>query len=93
LPGREELERRTIDWLADSRLIPDRRDVLRVDHLPVPLGYPVPTHARTTIVAEARAWLRERGIRTLGRFGEWEYINSDECIHKAMTLAAELNGR
>ena len=48
----------------------------------VPLGYPVPTHMRAAIVDEARAWLRERRIEIVGRFGEWAYINSDEALHR-----------
>jgi len=31
------------------------------------------------------------GIDQLGRFAEFDYINSDECIHRAMQLARKLN--
>ncbi len=34
-----------------------------------------------------RSFLKERGIKTLGRFGEWEYYNMDQCIEKAMAMA------
>ena len=53
----------------------------------LPLGYPVPTHARPAIVARAKAWLGARGIHTLGRFGEWDYINADEALHRGLALA------
>ena len=35
-------------------------------------------------------FLEPLGIYTLGRFGEWDYANSDQCIKRGMELAAEL---
>jgi UDP-galactopyranose mutase len=58
----------------------------------LPLGYPVPTHGHAEIVGMASAWLEARGIRTLGRFGEWAYINSDEAIYRGLSLGARLAG-
>jgi hypothetical protein len=26
----------------------------------------------------------------VGRFGDWEYINSDKCVHKGLQLGREL---
>ncbi len=37
-----------------------------------------------------RSFLKERGIKTLGRFGEWEYYNMDNCIEKAMAMAERI---
>jgi hypothetical protein len=56
----------------------------------VPLGYPSPTHERSAIVDAARAWLRERRIETVGRFGEWAYINSDEALHRGLRVGAQV---
>ena len=56
----------------------------------VKYGYPVYTHGLSRIVAELKEWLAQRDIYTLGRFGEWEYINSDRCIMKGLTLGREL---
>ena len=58
----------------------------------MPLGYPAPTHGRAAIVDEARAWLAGRGITTLGRFGEWDYINSDEALHRGLEAGKRLGG-
>jgi len=44
-------------------------------------------------VAEIKAWLAERDMYTVGRFGEWEYINSDKCVHKGLALGRELRER
>jgi protoporphyrinogen oxidase len=38
------------------------------------------------------AWLREEGIRCVGRFAEFEYLNTDAVAERALTLARELNG-
>ena len=46
------------------------------------LGYPVPTHDRANIVQSIRSWLQSHGIMTVGRFGEWAYINSDEALYR-----------
>jgi protoporphyrinogen oxidase len=35
-------------------------------------------------------WLASRGIRSFGRFGAFQYINSDEAIRQAHELAREL---
>jgi protoporphyrinogen oxidase len=33
--------------------------------------------------------VEEMGVRTLGRFGRYEYHNSDQCVRRAIDLAAE----
>lgn len=38
------------------------------------------------------SFLEERGIKTIGRFAEWQYYNMDNCIDKAMELSKKLNG-
>lgn len=42
----------------------------------------------TTLIKE---YLKEIGIYTLGRFGEWQYYNMDVCIKKAIDLARLIN--
>lgn len=37
-----------------------------------------------------KSFLKERGIKTLGRFAEWEYYNMDQCIEKAMVMAERI---
>ncbi|HEX7559031.1 MAG TPA: FAD-dependent oxidoreductase, partial [Usitatibacter sp.] len=59
----------------------------------LPCGYPVPTHARAGIVDEAVRWLAARDIHTVGRWGEWAYINSDEALHRGMRVGASIARR
>ena len=71
-------------------VIPSPRYVRRAEVLGIPFGYPVPTHSRTKIVALAQHWLSEHRIYTVGRFGEWAYINSDEALYRGHCLGMKL---
>jgi hypothetical protein len=59
----------------------------------MPYAYPVPTIDRSATVACAKAWLEERGIETVGRFGEWAYINSDEAMFRGLRIGQRLAGQ
>jgi len=78
--GDDKLIANTIDGLLAIGILASRERVTRARVVRLALGYPVPTHDRAAIVDEARRWLAERGIATIGRFGEWAYINSDEAL-------------
>ena len=71
-------------------VIPSPRYVRRAEVLGIPFGYPVPTHSRSKIVALAQHWLSEHRIYTVGRFGEWAYINSDEALYRGHCLGMKL---
>ena len=71
-------------------VIPSPRYVRRAEVLGIPFGYPVPTHSRGKIVALAQHWLSEHRIYTVGRFGEWAYINSDEALYRGHCLGMKL---
>jgi len=80
--------------LLEIRLIKDARKVLATAVTDLSYAYPAPTIERSTIVAKIKAWLEDRGIYSIGRFGEWAYINSDEAMFRGLAigrrLAAEL---
>lgn len=84
------LNKAMTNWLIARHLIGADRASIEARIIDVPLGYPVPTPERQEIVAAARAWLEPHGIYTIGRFGGWNYANSDGCIHEAMELAGRL---
>ena len=64
--------------------------VRRTKVLRIPFGYPVQTQSRSIIVALAQHWLREHRIYTVGRFGEWAYINSDEALYRGHCVGMRL---
>ena len=41
-------------------------------------------------IARVRDWFDESGILTLGRFGRYEYHNSDQCVMRAHEAAAQI---
>lgn len=90
LPPRSELESRTIQFFIDTGLLRSGSQVRWCEHLDVPYAYPVYTHERPGILSRIKKHLAGQGIHTLGRFGEWKYVNSDRCIKGAMDLASEL---
>ncbi len=79
-----------VDGLKAMGILEPARSVTATRVIRVPLGYPVPTHERAAIVDTARQWLRERRIETVGRYGEWAYINSDEALHRGMRAGAAI---
>ena len=80
-----DLVHQVIDGVVACGLLDERRRITATRTITLPLGYPVPTHQRPLIVERAKTWLRAHGIHTLGRFGEWDYINSDEALHRGMS--------
>jgi protoporphyrinogen oxidase len=87
-PG-AQLERDTIDGLVRAGLL--RRDeVLFTDRSEVRQAYVVFDHGYEGRRASALAWLEAQGLIPLGRFGRFEYDNSDQCVIKSRELARTL---
>jgi UDP-galactopyranose mutase len=82
---------RTVDALIEMGLLKSHGEVVWNDAIEIKYGYPVYTHNRKNIVTKIKQYLQSIHIHTLGRFGEWEYINSDHCIWKGMQLAQHLS--
>jgi protoporphyrinogen oxidase len=89
--GDAALTRLSLDWLVDSGLLRSHAEVVETRMVDVPYAYPVPTHGRAAIVARLQAWLAAQGIHSIGRFGAWEYANSDDCIRQGLELADRLD--
>jgi UDP-galactopyranose mutase len=87
-----DIEDRFVKSLVELKLIKDVREAIKTVVLDVKYAYPVPTSDRADIMARLKHWLRERDIYTVGRFGEWTYINADEAIYRGLHLGRSLNG-
>jgi protoporphyrinogen oxidase len=88
LPATDEtLLERTIDWLMGNDYIASSEDILVCHVIGVPYGYPVYSHDRGDIVSSITSWLEGHGIHSIGRFGPWNYANSDECMRQGLCLA------
>jgi len=93
-----ELHRVTDDSLIEMTVkelhrlgIIDRRDVCATDVHTEEYGYVVYDRDYSRSVAAVRDYLTGLGIRLLGRFAEFEYINMDTVIQRAVKMAGALN--
>ena len=78
--------------VVDMGLLKDPGEVLKTLVLDVKYGYPVPTLNRAAVVRLPKEWLGEHQIHSIGRFGEWAYINSDEAIYRGLSLGRSIGG-
>jgi protoporphyrinogen oxidase len=86
----DQIAPKTIALLGDLGIVDSPEDVIWQDHVDIEYGYPVYTHDRSALVRIIKDWMAQHHIYSLGRFGDWEYINSDKCIEKGLALAREL---
>jgi len=87
-PG-ARLEQEIVEGLVNAGLI-ERGEVLFHDRTSVRHAYVVFDHHYAARRKTALGWLEERGILPLGRFGRFEYDNSDQCVIKSRALARTL---
>jgi protoporphyrinogen oxidase len=87
-PG-ASLEREVIDGLVAAGLM-ERGEVLFTDRTSTRHAYVVFDHEYDARRAAALGWLERVGLIALGRFGRFEYDNSDQCVIKARAVAASL---
>lgn len=86
----EVAERDTVSALVGAGVLPSAEVVAEVRHLDIHHAYPVYTHERPAILERVRRHLASFNIHIAGRFGEWEYVNSDECLRMGRDLGLRL---
>lgn len=87
----EELLARTTDDLVRDGVLSRRDIVYRAVHREK-LAYVVYTQGYAERVAQIRDYVESRGIFLAGRFAEYQYINTDACVRRALDLARQLRG-
>ncbi len=55
-------------------------------------AYPLNTRRKPKDIQQVLEWAQSRSIIGLGRWGEWEHLNSDAVMEKSILLAEELVG-
>lgn len=80
----------TVEFLTSCGILNGMKDIVWSGHYDAHFAYPVYTHARPGMMQSIKDWLAPYDMYTLGRFGEWEYINSDKCVMKGLELAKVL---
>lgn len=81
---------RTIEFLSELGILAGPEDVIWQSHVDVHYAYPVYTHERPELVAAIKDWMAQHGIYTLGRFGNWSYVNSDRCVREGLDMGEAL---
>jgi protoporphyrinogen oxidase len=80
---------RVISDLEKMELI-DRKTIVYRKVVRFLYGYPVYDLDYRTNVTAMREAVAATGLRLLGRFAQFDYINSDFCVERAIALAGEL---
>ena len=91
LPG-QELEEEVIAGLVHAGLL-EKDEILFHDRSAVRHAYVVFDHAYAARRKAVFAWMDGAGLVALGRFGRFEYDNSDQCVIKSRQLAAQILAR
>ena len=87
-PG-AECEREVLEGLETAGLL-SRDEILFTDRSEVSHAYVVFDHGYERNRRAALEWMGSQGLAALGRFGRYEYDNSDQCVIKARAAATEL---
>lgn len=77
--GQALIERCVADCIRVGLLRADDR-IIAANEIDMPYAYVVYDHERERNVRTIRAWLERHGIVSAGRYGEWEYYNSDHAF-------------
>jgi protoporphyrinogen oxidase len=87
VPG---LVRRVKDDLLACGLLRDDDRIVAEQTVVVDPAYVVFDRHRRRVLPEILSWLEERGIRSIGRYGSWEYGSMEDAIHQGMEAADQL---
>lgn len=90
---RKDTEHWIMDSLLEIGLIKKVDEVEKIVIHQAKYAYPVPTHDRDSIVNEIQNWLIDNSIYSVGRFGQWAYINSDEALYRGLFLGKKLSAK
>jgi len=91
-PPGKELEDEALAGVECSGLV-HREEVLFTDRSLCRYAYIVYDHDLMARRAAAIRWCESNGILPLGRFGRYDYFNSDQCVIAARSRAEDLLAR
>lgn len=90
-PGKE-LEDEVVAGMAHAGLL-SKDEILFVDRTDTRYAYIVYDHDLEERRRRSIEWCEQNGIHPLGRFGHYDYFNSDQCVIAARALADTLAER
>ena len=68
-------------------------DVRALGHVLVPRAYVIADQARARAVEAIRGWFRGHGVFTMGLYGRWKYVWSDEAFRQGEQTAEVIRTR
>jgi protoporphyrinogen oxidase len=86
----QDIRDKFIEFLVRAKILKSVEEIICDTHEIIEYAYPVPKIGTVEIVKAIQEYFLTRNIFCLGRFGTWQYLNSDGCIRNALTLADEL---
>jgi protoporphyrinogen oxidase len=87
----ERILDRVVDDLVRDEIVKRDRVVYRAVHREK-YAYVVYTTGYNARVATIRDYTQARGIHLAGRFAEFQYVNTDACVRRALDLSRQLRG-
>lgn len=81
---------RTIEALKAANILRDDDKIDMVHTERIEPAYVIYDLDHADNVATIRDWLKQHGIYTAGRFGEWQYFNMDHSMRSGKTAAEEI---
>jgi protoporphyrinogen oxidase len=91
--NQDHLVERTVAQMGKLLKFDAARDVVAVNHVFVPRSYVISDHARAAAVKTITEWLEEHDILTMGLYGRWQYIWSDEAFRQGTQTANRIRSR
>ena len=91
IPG-QELEREVLEGVEGAGLLA-RNEILFTDRSYCKYAYIVYDHDLAARREAALGWCSENDVELLGRFGHYDYFNSDQCVIAAGAMADRLATR
>lgn len=80
-----------IKFLIDTKIIKNKNEIKKMITHDIQYSYPVPTHEKSFIIKQIKNWLKKYNIYTVGRFAEWDYINSDEALRRGLEIGSKIS--
>jgi protoporphyrinogen oxidase len=87
----ERLLERVVDDLVRDGVLARESIVYRAVHREV-YAYVIYTTGYNDRVKAIRQYTESRGIHLAGRFAEFQYVNTDACVRRALDLSRQLRG-
>lgn len=87
----DALVQRVLKDLHTMHVLQPQDTIADIRILRLPYAYPRMHIGWLETVQQIRAYLKEQDIYTLGRFGEWEYLNIHDIIPRSYNLAEQLH--